>query len=246
MKDYKEYGTVKNGSIVNDSENMKLEDDNTIVGATQVSHAFCPPSCFFAKCHACYAMYGNCNFHFRKLSDGREGKPIYEEFEETAKKIKRWRKIPQFMRLNVMGDFCSGDKLGESLLKINHYWFKECVNIPHVWGYTHAPITPVNIMILRKYNNVGFVIRKSCELLSDVFSSVSLGVPASLVVESMTGKTKKVGKLTFVKCPATYDKSRHCASCGLCQSLSRYTVPVFPVHGQGRENAIKTGILLKW
>ena len=66
-------------------------------------------------------------------------------------------------------------------------------------------------------------------LPSDVHGNIKITTPAGRAV---------------AVCPATYQKERDCATCGLCQRQSRKVIIGFPAHGASKRlaDAIARGI----
>jgi len=111
--------------------------------------------------------------------------------------------------------------------------------------YTHKPVTGPhgadNAKAIAEANARGFTINLSADNLSeaDELSALNIGPVVVVLPESVHGNvtiTTPAGRRVSV-CPATYRDEVTCASCQLCQRVSRKTIVGFPAHGASRRKA---------
>ena len=224
--------------MLNESE-VKIwyvaESGNTKTGKTAVTYTT-PNSCPDCplKEKGCYAKNFPCCLQWKKA----ETKGVRPE--ELANVISNNVKS-EVIRHNVAGDIAmpGTNDINESL--VNNL-VKAYKVFKKAYTYTHCVISKRNIEIVKNAMKENFVINFSTQTIEDVKKCLAAGVNAVIAVHTMSAKTVKKDGIKLVQCPATYNKNIHCVNCGLCAKKRDYAI-VFPVHGNGKNKAIKAGFL---
>lgn len=193
----------------------------------------CPPACPFSpkdgKANGCYAAYGPISWHWRKLNNGKVG----FEWNEFLAKV---RALPRqtFWRHNQFGDL-QGDgnaidaaKLAE-LVRAN--------TDRKGFTYTHKPVLDnrENRKAVLHANAGGFTINLSANNLDNADELKALGIAPVVVTLPKDAPnvlyTKAQNKV--IVCPAQQKDNVTCATCRLCQNVSRSVIIGFKAHGMG-------------
>ena len=190
----------------------------------------CPDACKL-KNNGCYASQGPLNIHWNKVTSGERG-------SDWATFLKDVRRIP---RHSLFRWAQAGDLVGENDV-IDLGALKELMAASkhtRIFGYTHYPLTPMNIESLRHANSNGFTLNVSTNSISEVDKAMSTGLPVVTVLSHEHSKdvrtVKTEGGNTVLVCPASLGKDITCASCGLCQKSNRSYAIGFLAHGNSRK-----------
>lgn len=213
---------------------LTLKSTNKKTGPIPVSTTTaltCPGICPFNHKNdgGCYAESGPLAIHWRKVTSGERG-GNFKSFLEQIKKL-----IPgQLWRHNQAGDLPGdGNTLDETA----------CNNLTTAnkgkrgFSYTHYDINKGdNKQVIESMNKSGFTVNLSG---NDVDHAIELKknstAPVVTVVKTDYFKDKKrtfkKGGVSFIQCPADYNKNVTCESCKLCAVPTRKSVVCFPAHG---------------
>lgn len=104
--------------------------------------------------------------------------------------------------------------------------------------YTHKPMTPENVALLRRAVSSGFTINASANSLADADVMMDLGLQVVAVVPAdSVSKGTTPGGYPFVVCPAQDQDGVNCSTCGLCQNPEpKRPVIAFRAHGTGKKH----------
>lgn len=186
----------------------------------------CPQNCPL-KNNGCYASQGPLNIHWNKVTSGERG-------SDWATFLKDVRRIPRhsLFRWAQAGDLVGeNDVIDLEALKELMAASKHC----RPYGYTHYPLTPLNIDSLRYANSNGFTLNVSTNGLSEVDAAMATGLPVVTVLphdhstDIRTLMTEGGNKVLV--CPSSLGKDITCATCGLCQKSDRSYAIGFISHG---------------
>lgn len=224
---------------------LTLKSTNAKTGPIPVSttsSTTCPSACPFNHMNegGCYAASGPLALFWRKVSEGKAGDSFARFLSQIAA-----LPVGQLWRHNQAGDLPGdGDTIDAEALS----QLVAANRGKSGFTYTHKPATAENLAAIRAANAGGFTVNLSANSLahadelaahdaapvvvvlpSDVHGNVQLSTPAGRVV---------------AVCPATYQETRNCANCGLCQKQRRKAIVGFPAHGASkrRADAIARGI----
>jgi len=203
----------------------------------------CPNACPFNSSNAggCYANGGPLAIHWRKVTQGLSGK-AWDNFLGMIRKLPKG----QLWRHNQAGDLAGiGDSLDVDALK-------ELVSAnkgKRGFTYTHKPLTAeTERQAIREANDNGFTVNLSGNDLSHADTLVDMDIGPVVVVlpASINGPqriTTPKGRAVRV-CPATYNDSVTCATCGICQIADRMAIIGFPAHGvsKGKASGVASGV----
>ena len=204
-----------------------------VMAVTTNSQNTCSRSCSFHPDNGggCYAWSGyHLRNHWQKVSTGDRGKPWREHLADLAA-------LPagEKLRLCQAGDFpATGQNISERYVRA----LAKAVRHLKAWSYTHHPLTPSNLKLLRFLNRQGVTINASTETESDADAAVAAGLPAVLAVDSEESRAQwntAAGNRVIV-CPAQRRETT-CADCMLCHKRGRRVVVAFLAHGTGKRRA---------
>jgi hypothetical protein len=191
----------------------------------------CPPSCPFNNGGGCYATGGPLALHWKKVTDGERG----GNFDTLCHQVSA---LPdgKLWRHNQAGDLPGeGDTIDAAdlrkLVKANQ---GKCG-----FTYTHKPMTPANMKLVKAANKAGFTINLSANNLQHADELADLGVaPVVAVVPEDYPRmgTTPAGRKVAV-CPAQLHDT-NCADCGLCASTRNGVVIGFRAHGATRRRMV--------
>jgi len=209
------------------------------IPVTTSSMTTCPTACPFNSANAggCYAAGGPLAIIWRKVSEGKAGLPS-DDFLGAVRKLPKG----QLWRHNQAGDLAGiGNAIDASALA-------ELVRANHGrkgFTYTHKPVTGdseqarANRAAVLSANQGGFAVNLSANDLAhaDALADLNCGpVVVVLPADQMTATKTPAGR-TVAICPAVLSDSVTCASCGLCQSVTRKAIVGFPAHGSAKRKA---------
>lgn len=190
----------------------------------------CPANCPL-KNNGCYASQGPLNIHWNKVTSGERG-------SDWATFLKDVRRIPRhsLFRWAQAGDLVGeNDVIDFGALKELMAASKHC----RPYGYTHYPLTPMNIESLRHANSNGFTLNVSTNSISEVDRAMDTGLPVVTVLPSDHDTTIRTlmtdGGNKVLVCPSSLGKDVTCASCGLCQKHDRSYAIGFVAHGLSKK-----------
>jgi hypothetical protein len=117
--------------------------------------------------------------------------------------------------------------------------------------YTHYPLIPHNVQLIREANENGFTINVSANSPRHADMVAKHGLPTVTVLPAdvdgaVTPVVYTPGGLTISVCPATYRDDISCgggngkSACELCQRHKRKSIVGFPAHGSGARKASET------
>ena len=224
---------------------LTLKSTNQKTGPIPVSTTAadtCPSACPFNHMNdgGCYAASGPLALFWRKVSEGKAG-GNYDTF------LAQIAALPagQLWRHNQAGDL-PGD--GDAIDAAAVAQLVEANAGKNGFTYSHKPATPENLAAIRAANAGGFTINLSANNLvhADELAAHDAGPVVVVLPGDVHGNVKlstPAGRAVAV-CPATYQKERDCATCGLCQKQNRKVIIGFPAHGASkrRADAIARGI----
>jgi hypothetical protein len=248
----KEYSTMKHYWLYQVAMTRKSRNVKTgPIPVTTTDSKTCPESCPFNNGNGCYAASGPLAMFWRKVDKGQAG----DSWGALCDSVES---LPdgQLWRHNQAGDLPGDGKRVDApalaaLVSANKG--------KRGFTYTHYPMTQENRAAIALANKRGFTINLSGNSLDHADSLVALGVgPVVSVVPESYGRKAKGKVFTesladyrarlktlpqttpagarAVVCPATYQDSVTCESCGLCQR-QRDSVVTFPAHGTGKARA---------
>ena len=197
------------------------------ISQTYSSKNTCPKRCPF-KDKGCYAKYGNTNIHWSQMKNSCEPQDLKTIIKNTPH--------TDVIRHNIAGDIAKSGtstidtKLLDALI--------DAYKGLKAYTYTHCTVNKKNIESVKKAITEGFVINFSVEDIKTAKKCYENNVPCVMAVNSMSKHIVKKEGLTFIQCPATYNKDIHCKNCGLCYKKNRKSIICFPAHGSGK-NKIK-------
>lgn len=190
----------------------------------------CPNSCPL-KNNGCYASQGPLNIHWNKVTSGERGYD-WQAFLEEVRKIPRhslfrWAQAGDLVGENDVIDFGA---LKELMAASKH---------TRIFGYSHYPLTPLNIEAFKYANANGFTLNISTNSISEVDMAMSTGLPVVTVLPHDHDLSQRIvrtdkGNKVMV-CPSSLGKDVNCASCGLCQKHDRGYAIGFLAHGNSRK-----------
>lgn len=190
----------------------------------------CPNACPL-KNNGCYASQGPLNIHWNKVTSGERG-------SDWATFLKDVRKIP---RHSLFRWAQAGDLVGENDV-IDMGALKELTAASkhtRIFGYSHYPLTPMNIEAFKLANDNGFTLNISTNSISEVDKAMAHGLPVVTVLPSDHDNTIRTlvteGGNKVLVCPASLGKDITCATCGLCQKRDRSYVIGFIAHGNNKK-----------
>lgn len=130
--------------------------------------------------------------------------------------------------------------------------------------YTHYSVTPSehglavalhNAVCIREAISGGFAINVSCETMAQVDHATRLGFPTAVVmpttwdrVNGGSGRSVTPEGVVVTQCPAQYRETgpgSSCATCSLCQRVSRTACVGFAAHGARKGTIDKRAALFK-
>lgn len=193
----------------------------------------CPSTCpLFGN--GCYANAGPLGLHWRKVSGGERGME-WDDFCETIAKLPK----RQLWRHNQAGDLPHVDGEIDEDLVLDLVDANEGRN---GFTYTHHDMgIPHNRAMVRLCNRRGFTVNVSANTVSEAIrlkSAVTSPV-VTIVPSEFWGDSKvvNVDGFSVFRCPAEYDKSIICATCGACAVSERKSIIGFTVHGTQKKKA---------
>jgi hypothetical protein len=204
------------------------------IAVTTNSQNTCSRSCSFHPDNGggCYAWSGyHLRNHWQKVSTGDRGKPWREHLADLAA-------LPagEKLRLCQAGDFpATGQNISERYVRA----LAKAVRHLKAWSYTHHPLNPSNVKLLRLLNRQGVTINASTETEAAADAAVAAGLPAVLAVDSEESRAQwntAAGNRVIV-CPAQRRDGVTCSDCMLCQKRGRRVIVAFLAHGTGRKRA---------
>lgn len=208
------------------------------ISQTYNSEITCPCRCPF-RCSGCYGESVNTARCWCGCDNGKGIKP------EDLQKATDTTPLTKMIRLNIAGDIAV-----PGTNEIDDRWvnaYIESFNNKKVFGYTHCEINKENIEKIKKLKEHGIVFSFSCETVEQVKKAFENNCDAVMTVETMEDRVKVVDGIKFVKCPnVTTDGEVKCCNCGICTKPNRNFVIVFPLHGNGKGKAKRTGIFQQW
>ncbi len=185
----------------------------------------CPPTCgYFIEC---YAKHGHVALHWRHVDEGTRGMDWLDFCDEISRLPRR-----QLWRHNQAGDL-PGD--GVTIDETAMRQLIEANRGRRGFTYTHYPLTPHNVRMMRLATRNGFTVNVSCDSLTDSNRvSRSFDLPRAVVLPST--ESRKAFRLIngdkIVVCPATYRDDMQCMNCGICYEPSADRAVIgFPAHG---------------
>lgn len=189
----------------------------------------CPETCPF-KNNGCYAGYGPLKLHWDRVTSGERSTP-WDVFLNAIRRLPQ----QQLWRHNQAGDLPGqGTAVDADLLM----QLVDANKGKRGFTYTHKPMTPENVALLRRANSAGFTINASANSLSDADVMMDLGLQVVAVVPAdSVSKGTTPGGYPFVVCPAQDQDGVNCASCGLCHNADpKRPVIAFRAHGTGKKH----------
>jgi len=201
------------------------------IPTTTSPRSTCPAECPLAGDGGCYAEAGYyTRMNWDKVDSGERG----DNWDVFLSKV---RKLPegQLWRHNVAGDL---PNTPEGTIDSRKLWDLVCANTGRKgFTYTHyAPTVADNLEAIAGANRAGFTVNVSHNSPQEALEA-SHGQPRVTLVPSdywdATGK--RAGDI--VRCPAEYNDSVSCATCGLCQRADRKDIVGFTVHGTRAKSA---------
>ena len=193
------------------------------ISQTYSSKNTCPKRCPF-KNSGCYAKYGNTNIHWSQMKNScepRELKTIIKNSVHT-----------NIIRHNVAGDIAKENTSTIDVVLLDT--LIEAYKGLRAYTYTHCAVNKRNIEAVKKAITAGFIINFSVEDIKTAKKCYDNNVPCVMALNSMSKHTIKKEGLTFIQCPATYNKNIHCINCGMCYKKNRKSIVCFPAHGRGK------------
>jgi hypothetical protein len=222
------------------------------IPVTTTDSKTCPKSCPFNSGNGCYAASGPLGMFWRKVDKGQAG----DSWGALCDSVES---LPdgQLWRHNQAGDLPGdGDRIDAPALAA----LVSANKGKRGFTYTHYPMTQENRAAIAIANKRGFTINLSGNNLAHADSLVALDIgPVVSVVPESYGRVMGKGKVwaesladyrarlktlpqttpagaRAIVCPATYQDSVNCESCGLCQR-QRNTIVTFPAHGTSKAKA---------
>lgn len=206
------------------------------IPTTTSPRASCPVECPLAGDGGCYAEAGYyTRMNWDKVDTGERG----DSWDVFIGKV---RKLPegQLWRHNVAGDLPQTtegtiDSVLLSELSRANTGRK---------GFTYTHYTPQgdNLDAIAGANRAGFTVNVSHNSPHEALAATHGQPRVTLVPVDYWGDNgKRAGSI--VRCPAEYNDSVSCATCGLCQRADRKDIVGFTVHGTRSKaaNTIATG-----
>jgi hypothetical protein len=195
------------------------------IPVSTTSRSTCPPTCGFFE--ECYAKYGNLSVHWRRVDNGARSIGWTAFCDEISRLPRR-----QLWRHNQAGDLPgNGVVIDEAAMR----QLIEANRGKRGFTFTHYPLTPHNVNMLRLAKRSGFTVNVSCDSLSDSDRiGKSFDLPRAVMLPS-TEKRKVFRRPNGDKvlvCPATYRDDMQCMNCGICYEPSADRAVIgFPAHG---------------
>ncbi len=223
--------------------------DNAKTGpilVTTTTALTCPDACPFKRTvdgvKGCYADGGPLAMHWRKVTEGKRGKPWLDALALLAVELRRkgrgatWRHN-QAGDLPGLGDAIDAAGLSD-LVKVN------ADARAHGFTYTHKPLVgsphaEANLAAVQSANASGFTVNASANTLAQADTLAALGgVPVVVVVPHDAPDTlaTPAGRKVVV-CPAQRRDDVTCSSCRLCSRSCRSVIVAFRAHGASYRRA---------
>lgn len=105
----------------------------------------------------------------------------------------------------------------------------------HGFTYTHKPMTPDNVKLVRRANRAGFVINLSADnpAMADQLARLNAGPVVTVLNAGVCGNQRTPEGRLIVICPAVSHKESGvtCSTCKLCAWSERKVIIGFPAHG---------------
>jgi hypothetical protein len=196
------------------------------IPVTMTSARTCPQSCaLFGK--GCYAEGHMIAMHWRRLSNDLSG-VTWSAFVELVRALPEG----QLWRHNEAGDLPGDNETIDSRALAELVLANDG---RRGFTYTHKPLTPENVDLIRGANDCGFVVNLSTDSLAAADDAAELGLPVVTVlpsnaVQNPTAHRTPSGR-RIVVCPAVLREEITCATCQLCAVGKRKTIVGFPAHG---------------
>ncbi len=209
---------------------LSLKSSNEKTGPIPVSTTSadtCPPACPFQG-SGCYAQSGPLAWHWGAVTNGKRG----ESFRKFTLQIEG---LPdgQLWRHNQAGDLPGkGNRINPAQLRA----LVAANEGKRGFTYTHKPLTPTNIKLIREANESGFTVNLSGNSVSHAVELMRHDLPVVTVLPIDAPKHQVVAGHKVIACPATY-RDVTCADCGLCQKRDRSYIIGFPAHGTSAKKA---------
>lgn len=190
----------------------------------------CPTECPLAGDGGCYAEAGYyTRMNWDKVDTGERGLP-------WAQFVDKVRKLPegQLWRHNVAGDL---PQTTEGTIDAPRLWDIVAANTgKRGFTYTHYAPQGDNLEAIAGANRAGFTVNVSHNTPQEALAATHGQPRVTLVPEGYWGTDgRRVGDI--VRCPAEYNDSVSCATCGLCQRADRKDIVGFTVHGTRAKSA---------
>lgn len=202
----------------------------------------CPTACPF-KGSGCYAEGGPLRAIWSALDRGEAGQSVSNgkgklKVHDLTSLLDRIRAQPlgALWRMNQAGDLPGeGDEIdGEALAAITL-----ANQGRRGFTYTHKPMTPGNMKLVKRSNAFGFTINLSANNLQDAdrLADLNVGPVATVLPHDQLSNTVTPKGRKVVVCPAVVRDDVTCSSCGLCARADRTAIVGFPAHGASRRKA---------
>ena len=214
----------------------------------------CPSTCPLNG-SGCYAQTGPVSWHWSKVTKGLRG-GTFEQFIGHIKTIPKG----QLWRNNAAGDLLHDNGLidAKALKQITAankgrkgftYTHHICEDNGQVGAETEARISAEtarsNAKAVQQANAGGFTVNLSANNLehADTLHALNIGPVVTIMPLDSPKLSYTPGGRAIVVCPATYNDSVTCASCGVCQVATRKAIIGFPVHGVSKAKAHKVFLM---
>jgi hypothetical protein len=103
--------------------------------------------------------------------------------------------------------------------------------------YTHKPLTPGNVELLRQANQAGFTINVSANNLAEADQAAHTGLPVVTLLPTGSAKHGQTASgAKWVTCPAQLNDKVSCVTCRLCARQDRGCIVGFLPHGTGAKS----------
>jgi len=209
-------GTYK---LVNLSLNAKTGPMPAVYG----NRESCPTTC--GLYNKCYGKKGRTALHWAN-----------EQASSFSDLIEWISTLPlRLWRYGVVGDLPSNDGINLDREKVLD--MARANNGRPVLAYTHFPVNPHNLRVIREANALGFSLNLSADSIDDIKSAVKALVPVVTYTSHNDERASwKQDGIQFTTCPnQSSDKSPQCLDCKLCSKISRDSVVVFRGHGSAQK-----------
>ena len=221
------------------SSNSKTGPIPTTVSDKSTCPSVCP-----LKGSGCYAELGMVGLLWNNVSKGKYSGSWGELMGNIASLPKG-----QLWRHNVAGDLpIVNNQYGESINPDSAEDLIRANKGKKGFTYTHHDVlgNAFNRHIVNRMNQQGFTVNLSANDLThaDQLKALNIGPVVTIMPEDCEKVTKTPAGNTVVQCPATYNDSIQCSTCGICQK-QREAIIGFPVHGSRKKKAHAVFMLKK-